>query len=157
MRDTTPWDTNLAGTWFQKGFKYFRDKWFWDMNLAVHDFENCSKFFVILHDLSLLTINSIIYSLPFPNFQHRPPPHTLSAKEALMIRYKINKLMILKSNKSHTSGLDAPFDKCKIYLSNRLINASKSKQSLRAVQWNLSCIVCKCALIMMINGHLSAF
>ena len=74
-----------------------------------------------------------------------------------MIRYKINKLMILQFNKSVTSGLDAPFDKCKIYLSNRLINASKSKQSLRAVQWNLSSIVCKCALIMMINGHLSAF
>ena len=112
------------------------------MNLAVHDFKNCSKFFVILHDFSLST---------------RPPPHTSSAKEALMIRYKINKLMILQFNKSVTSGLDAPFDKCKIYLSNRLINASKSKQSLRAVQWNLSCIVCKCALIMMINGHLSAF
>ena len=48
-----------------------------------------------------------------------------------MIRYKINKLMILQFNKSVTSGLDAPFDKCKIYLSNRLINASKSKQSLR--------------------------
>ena len=101
--------------------------------------------------------SSLIYSLPFQNFQHRPPLHTSSAKEALMIRYKINKLMILQFNKSVTSGLDAPFDKCKIYLSNRLINASKSKQSLRAVQWNLCCIVCKCALIMMINGHLSAF
>ena len=40
-----------------------------------------------------------------------------------MIRYKINKLMILQFDKSVTSGLDAPFDKCKIYLSNRLMLA----------------------------------
>ena len=48
-----------------------------------------------------------------------------------MIRYKINKLMILQFNKSITSGLDAPFDKCKIYLSNRLMLADLNNLSGR--------------------------
>ena len=33
-RYTTSWDTNLAGTRFQKGFKIIRDKGFWNKNLA---------------------------------------------------------------------------------------------------------------------------
>ena len=46
-----------------------------------------------------------------------------------MIRYKINKLMILQFNKSVTFGLDTPFDKCKIYLSNRLMLGEMSREN----------------------------
>ena len=40
-RYTTSRYTNLAGARFEKGFKNFRDKRFWDMNLMGHDFKKC--------------------------------------------------------------------------------------------------------------------
>ena len=50
---------NLAGTGFQKGFKKFQDKRFWDMNHAGHDFKKYSKIFDV-SDFTQFSFNGFI-------------------------------------------------------------------------------------------------